>query len=428
MDESDPSNSNSNRKGYASGGFPHKRQQYFDCGDGTNGRGVTIFNPNGVNDGAEQLSECSDDGRNCRDNDNDESDTLPARATSVDGMGTISCRDVENHEDSSSNNNDNEQQAHDTDNTNDQPTPKIKTKRPSCRAPLCHELKEAAIETDINSSIHDKVRKNATGLSLAEELINKEKVPLLDQHENNTNTDSNDQMLLQHQQLQHVGDYEQVKQVNDGTSTKAAKQKEINSEELQKKTQRCTGTTIESLGVSTLTLNEDDDGDEAQKFLKSSRCIDFEPESLNFTSMIKSERQSVNSSTRRGGITSSVITLKSTLECGLDLDDINAIATDTKIQDWIRSFYHLDPRWQILTFFNDLALEGTNHSESNNFLISQEKKLLMPLMLRAFSRAGVFSVWRPTSSDAIRKMITGEGTGKGLDIKGKSAKCGKYSG
>ena len=37
-------------------------------------------------------------------------------------------------------------------------------------------------------------------------------------------------------------------------------------------------------------------------------------------------------------------------------------------------------------------------------------------------------VWRPTSSDAIRKMISGEGTGKGLDIKGKSAKCGAFSG
>ncbi len=52
----------------------------------------------------------------------------------------------------------------------------------------------------------------------------------------------------------------------------------------------------------------------------------------------------------------------------------------------------------------------------------------LPFIQRVFARAGVFSVWRPTSNDAIRKMMTGEGTGKGLDIKGKSAQRGKYSG
>ncbi len=60
--------------------------------------------------------------------------------------------------------------------------------------------------------------------------------------------------------------------------------------------------------------------------------------------------------------------------------------------------------------------------------IIESNRMQLPLMLRAFTRAGVFSVWRPTSSDAIRKMMTGEGTGKGLDIKGKSARRGKYSG
>ena len=39
-----------------------------------------------------------------------------------------------------------------------------------------------------------------------------------------------------------------------------------------------------------------------------------------------------------------------------------------------------------------------------------------------------FSVWRPTSKDAIRMMITGRATGKGLNIKGKSAKRGELSG
>lgn len=40
----------------------------------------------------------------------------------------------------------------------------------------------------------------------------------------------------------------------------------------------------------------------------------------------------------------------------------------------------------------------------------------------------MFTVWRPTSFDAIKKMMVGEGVGKGLEIKGKSAKCGLLSG
>ena len=39
-----------------------------------------------------------------------------------------------------------------------------------------------------------------------------------------------------------------------------------------------------------------------------------------------------------------------------------------------------------------------------------------------------FSVWRPTSKDALRLMMVGAGTGKGLNIKGKSAKGGVLSG
>ena len=39
-----------------------------------------------------------------------------------------------------------------------------------------------------------------------------------------------------------------------------------------------------------------------------------------------------------------------------------------------------------------------------------------------------FSVWRPCNLDAVRMMIIGEATGKGLNIKGKSAKCGELSG
>jgi len=95
---------------------------------------------------------------------------------------------------------------------------------------------------------------------------------------------------------------------------------------------------------------------------------------------------------------------------------------------WARSFYHLDPRWLILTFFNDLALEGVDNLKNTGGIVSCANKFQVPHILRSFARAGVFSVWRPTSNDAIRKMITGEGVGKGLDIKGKSALKGKYSG
>ena len=74
-----------------------------------------------------------------------------------------------------------------------------------------------------------------------------------------------------------------------------------------------------------------------------------------------------------------------------------------------RSFYHLDPRWQILTFFNDLALEGAGNLEQSDGIILEDKKFEIPFLLRVFARAGVFSVWRPTSNEAIRYMMTGEG-------------------
>ena len=82
----------------------------------------------------------------------------------------------------------------------------------------------------------------------------------------------------------------------------------------------------------------------------------------------------------------------------------------------------------ILNFFNDLALQGVGKLQNMGGILPAELTEQIPYILRVFSRAGVFSVWRPTSNDAIRKMITGEGTGKGLDIKGKSALKGKHSG
>eukprot|EP00913_Durusdinium_trenchii_P020120 g18908.t1 len=44
------------------------------------------------------------------------------------------------------------------------------------------------------------------------------------------------------------------------------------------------------------------------------------------------------------------------------------------------------------------------------------------------NRTHWFAVFRPTSVDAIQKMMNGDGTGKVLNIKGKSAKTGRLSG
>eukprot|EP00588_Corethron_pennatum_P010042 CAMPEP_0194271612 /NCGR_PEP_ID=MMETSP0169-20130528/5349_1 /TAXON_ID=218684 /ORGANISM="Corethron pennatum, Strain L29A3" /LENGTH=510 /DNA_ID=CAMNT_0039014001 /DNA_START=375 /DNA_END=1904 /DNA_ORIENTATION=+ len=94
--------------------------------------------------------------------------------------------------------------------------------------------------------------------------------------------------------------------------------------------------------------------------------------------------------------------------------------------EWLSSFRRLDPRHMILTFFNDVTREGAGRIEEADQSIGNSFEC-SPL-LRYFSKASAFSVWRPTSNDSIRKMIIGEGTGKGLDVKGKSARKGMLSG
>uniref|UniRef100_A0A7S1FVH3 Uncharacterized protein n=1 Tax=Corethron hystrix TaxID=216773 RepID=A0A7S1FVH3_9STRA len=97
-----------------------------------------------------------------------------------------------------------------------------------------------------------------------------------------------------------------------------------------------------------------------------------------------------------------------------------------RLTAWISSFVRTDPRHQIFRFFNDVAREGAEKIEDIGMEIREETAT--PYILRAFCKASAFSVWRPTSNEAIRKMMTGEGTGKGLDVKGKSAKKGPLSG
>ena len=56
-----------------------------------------------------------------------------------------------------------------------------------------------------------------------------------------------------------------------------------------------------------------------------------------------------------------------------------------------------------------------------------EEDLTASYLAQLFDKASVFTVWRPTSNDAIRNLMLGIATGKGLDIKGKSAKRGNIS-
>jgi len=107
---------------------------------------------------------------------------------------------------------------------------------------------------------------------------------------------------------------------------------------------------------------------------------------------------------------------------GLATVEMKEFVKNQRIKDWVRQFRRADPRYQIHHFFNDVAQVGTNNMEDFNPI------LIVSPLLRAFYKSSVFTVWRPTSFDAIRRMMLHEGVGKGLDIKGKSAKMGKLSG
>ena len=85
----------------------------------------------------------------------------------------------------------------------------------------------------------------------------------------------------------------------------------------------------------------------------------------------------------------------------------------------MESFTSSDPRKQLANFF----LDGDNRGPLGYLL---EKGL--PQAADPAAQSQHFAVYRPTSMDAIRMMMTGMATGKGLNVKGKSAKKGKLSG
>lgn len=129
---------------------------------------------------------------------------------------------------------------------------------------------------------------------------------------------------------------------------------------------------------------------------------------------------------------------------------VQKVSRREKFTKWSVGLRKMDPRYQILDFFDKVAKTGaetvrgceveiTGRCTKN--CLEQSRMLDRALSTRSFSsvdeaemvsnifnKAGVFTVWRPTSFDSIRKMMEGEGCGKGLDIKGKSAKTGQFSG
>ena len=72
-----------------------------------------------------------------------------------------------------------------------------------------------------------------------------------------------------------------------------------------------------------------------------------------------------------------------------------------------------------MKFFDEVAREGGD--------VPLDEDLAASPLAHLFNKASVFTVWRPTSDEAIKNMMLGVATGKGLDIKGKSAKRGNIS-
>lgn len=84
-----------------------------------------------------------------------------------------------------------------------------------------------------------------------------------------------------------------------------------------------------------------------------------------------------------------------------------------------------DPRMILSTFFQ----AGTHHGPRGSVRLVSQKSGLHENELKASSPPSEwFVVFRPVSRDAITKLVSGQGVGKGLNVKGKSAKKGILSG
>jgi len=123
------------------------------------------------------------------------------------------------------------------------------------------------------------------------------------------------------------------------------------------------------------------------------------------------------------------VSMKTLMSLGSSIA-IAPISESSRVRSWSSTFARLDPRQQIHRFYNEVAQTGANpcDDESGESIRAITVADIRPLFrFLPINLASVFTVWRPTSYDAIRKMMLGEAVGKGLDIKGKSAKRGKLS-
>ena len=85
---------------------------------------------------------------------------------------------------------------------------------------------------------------------------------------------------------------------------------------------------------------------------------------------------------------------------------------------WTRTFILNDPRRQIHDYFRPGDDRGPlGYLESRGWHANPD-----------VPTSQFFSVWRPTSMISLQMMMSGTATGKGLNIKGKSAKEGELSG
>jgi hypothetical protein len=105
-----------------------------------------------------------------------------------------------------------------------------------------------------------------------------------------------------------------------------------------------------------------------------------------------------------------------------------------KLRIWTHSVFEIDPRRQLGRYFRYSDEQGPMRSPAKRKIVRQLTRQLTSVSEASISEVlcrserTCFAVFRPTSLDAIRMMIEGRGTGKALNVKGKSAKRGRYAG
>eukprot|EP00930_Biecheleria_cincta_P032164 TRINITY_DN22318_c0_g1_i1.p1 TRINITY_DN22318_c0_g1~~TRINITY_DN22318_c0_g1_i1.p1 ORF type:complete len:1340 (+),score=259.46 TRINITY_DN22318_c0_g1_i1:107-4126(+) len=87
-----------------------------------------------------------------------------------------------------------------------------------------------------------------------------------------------------------------------------------------------------------------------------------------------------------------------------------------------RQNYKDDPRKSISDFYKS----GDKTGPAGSCLLRNPR--WHPRQVKPSEKTSWFAVYRPTSRDAIAKMLSGVAVGKGLNVKGKSAKRGRQSG